>query len=90
MKEGKVVTKTNNHGGILGGITSGMPITARLAFKPTPSIIKEQQSVSLSKKENTSLSITGRHDPCVVLRAVPICEAALAIGLFDMIMEETK
>lgn len=86
MKDGTVVTETNNHGGILGGITSGMPIIARLAFKPTPSIAKEQKSVSLSKGENANLSITGRHDPCVVLRAVPVCKAALAIGLFDMII----
>lgn len=90
MKEGQVVTTTNNHGGILGGITSGMPIIARLAFKPTPSIVKEQLSVSLSKKENEILSIRGRHDPCVVLRAVPVCQAALAVGLLDMIMEEDK
>lgn len=88
MKDGGVVTASNHHGGILGGITSGMPIIARLAFKPTPSIAKEQQSVSLSRKEDTVLSITGRHDPCVVLRAVPVCKAALAIGLLDMIMEE--
>lgn len=90
MQDGKVVTQTNHHGGILGGITSGMPIIARLAFKPTPSIAQEQQSVSLTKGENANLSITGRHDPCVVLRAVPICEAALAIGLLDIIMEEMK
>lgn len=85
-----VITATNNHGGVLGGITSGMPIIARLAFKPTPSISKEQQSVSLSKHTNEILSIKGRHDPCVVLRAVPICEAAMAIGLLDMLLEETK
>lgn len=88
MKEGTVVTETNHHGGILGGITSGMPIIVRLAFKPTPSIAKEQKSVSLSRQENENLSIIGRHDPCVVLRAVPVCKAALAIGLLDMIMEE--
>lgn len=88
IKDGKVVTETNNHGGILGGITSGMPLIARLAFKPTPSIAKKQKSVSLSRLENETLSITGRHDPCVVLRAVPVCRAALAIGLLDMIMEE--
>lgn len=88
MVDGKVVTATNHHGGILGGITSGMPIIARLAFKPTPSISKEQQSVSLSKKQNQILSITGRHDPCVVVRAVPVCEAAMAIGLLTIIMEE--
>ncbi len=86
--DGKVVTATNHHGGILGGITSGMPIMARLAFKPTPSIAKEQQSVSLSKNQNQPLSITGRHDPCVAVRAVPVCEAAMAIGLLTIIMEE--
>lgn len=86
IKDGEVVTVTNHHGGILGGITSGMPVIARLAFKPTPSISKEQLSVSLSRKENETLSIKGRHDPCVVLRAVPVCEAALAIGLLDILM----
>ena len=88
MEDGKIRTETNNHGGILGGITSGMPLIARLAFKPTPSIAKEQRSVSLSRKENETLSIGGRHDPCVAVRAVPVCQAALAIGLLDMIMEE--
>ncbi len=88
IENGTVVTTSNNHGGILGGITSGMPIIARLAFKPTPSITKEQQSVSLSRMTNETLSIQGRHDPCVVLRAVPVCEAAMAIGLLDMLLEE--
>lgn len=87
-EKGTIRTASNHHGGILGGITSGMPIIARLAFKPTPSIAKEQRSVSLSKKINEKLSIKGRHDPCVVVRAVPVCQAALAIGLLDMIMEE--
>lgn len=90
IRDSQVITTSNNHGGILGGITSGMPIIARLAFKPTPSISKEQQSVSLSKRTNESLSIKGRHDPCVVLRAVPVCEAAMAIGLLDMLLEELK
>ncbi len=90
VTDGKVITTSNNHGGILGGITSGMPVIARLAFKPTPSIAREQQSVSLSKMTNETLAINGRHDPCVVLRAVPVCEAAMAIGLLDMLLEEDK
>lgn len=90
MKDDRVITTSNNHGGILGGITSGMPVIARLAFKPTPSISREQLSVSLSKRTNETLSVKGRHDPCVVLRAVPVCEAAMAVGLLDMILEETK
>ena len=90
IENGSVITTSNNHGGILGGITSGMPVIARLAFKPTPSIAQEQQSVSLSKMTNETLSIQGRHDPCVVLRAVPVCEAAMAIGLLDLLLEENK
>lgn len=90
ISDGQVVTVSNNHGGILGGITSGMPVIARLAFKPTPSIGKVQPSVSLSKRTNENLTINGRHDPCVVLRAVPVCQAAMAIGILDMIMEENQ
>jgi len=86
MENGKVVTTTNNHGGILGGISSGMPIIFRVAFKPTPSIGKEQESVSLSKKENTTLVINGRHDPCIVKRAVVCVEAAAAIVAANMIL----
>lgn len=83
-------TKTNNHGGILGGITSGMPLIFRVAIKPTPSISAEQDSVSLSKKENTRLRIVGRHDPCIVPRAVPCVEAAAAIAICDAMLENNK
>ena len=87
MKDGKVLTEGNNHGGILGGISSGMPIEFRVAFKPTPSIAKEQRSVEMKSGENTTLSITGRHDPCIVLRAVPCVEAAAAVVIYDAILE---
>jgi chorismate synthase len=87
IDNGEIKTKTNNHGGILGGISSGMPIIFRVGFKPTPSISKEQQSVSLSQKKETALIITGRHDPCIVPRAVPCVEAAAAIAIYDALLE---
>jgi chorismate synthase len=83
MQADKVATATNQSGGILGGISSGMPITLRVAIKPTPSIAKEQQTVDLSKMENTKVTVGGRHDPCVVPKAVPAVEAAVAITLAD-------
>jgi chorismate synthase len=89
-KDGIISTRTNNHGGILAGITSGMPIIFRTAFKPTPSIAREQQSVSLSEKTNVTLAIKGRHDPCIVPRAVPCVEAASAIALYDALLENNK
>ena len=85
--DGKIVTETNNAGGITGGITTGMPIVFRTAIKPTPSIGKEQQSVSLSKNENTELIIKGRHDPCIIQRAVPVIEAVAAMSILDIIRE---
>ena len=87
MRGDTVQTRTNNHGGILGGVTSGMPIVFSVAFKPTPSISMEQDSVSLSEKKNVKLSVTGRHDPCVVPRAVPCVEAAAAIAIYDALLE---
>jgi chorismate synthase len=87
MRGGAVETSTNRHGGILGGITSGMPVLFRAAFKPTPSISIKQQSISLSRKEEVPLVIEGRHDPCIVPRAVPCVEAAAAVALYDAIIE---
>ena len=84
MDGSNIRTRTNNHGGVLGGITSGMPIIFRAAIKPTPSISIEQDSVSLSSGEDTKLKIIGRHDPCIVPRAVPCIEAAAAIAVLDM------
>ncbi len=90
VKEGKVVSETNNHGGILGGITSGMPLIFRAAFKPTPSIFKKQKSVSLSEMKEKELEINGRHDPCIVPRAVPCVEAAAAIAVLDAYLDYKK
>ena len=80
-KEDKVKTKTNNNGGINGGIANGMPITFRVAIKPTPSISIEQDSVDLVNKKDTKLKIEGRHDACIVPRAVPVIEAISAIAI---------
>jgi len=87
--DGKSVkTRTNNHGGILGGITSGMPLTLKVAFKPTPSIGIPQETVNLTEGIDTIIKIEGRHDPCVVPRAVPVVEALAAIGILDLFLEE--
>ncbi|MBQ8538836.1 MAG: chorismate synthase [Ruminococcus sp.] len=85
FKDGEVVTKTNNCGGILGGISNGMPITFRVGFKPTPSIARTQNTVNLQTKENTTIEIVGRHDPCIVTRTAPIVEAMAAIAIINML-----
>lgn len=85
--EGKIQTKTNNSGGILGGITTGMPLMLKAAIKPTPSILMQQQTVSLKTMEETTLQIQGRHDPCIVPRAVPVIEAAVAIAIYDTLLD---
>ena len=88
--DGRVVPLSNHAGGILGGLSTGAPIVFRVAFKPTPSIAKEQVSVDLSSGAATKLVVKGRHDPCVVLRAVPCVEAAAAIAVYDALLERKK
>ncbi|MBO5254075.1 MAG: chorismate synthase [Clostridia bacterium] len=85
-EDGHVYTETNHAGGILGGITTGMPIVFRVAVKPTPSIGKIQNTVDLLEKKNDTLTVVGRHDPCIVPRAIPVVEAAAAIALLDMML----
>jgi len=81
--EGKVKTKTNHNGGLLGGMTNGAPIVLRVAIKPTPSIAKPQDSVDLATHKDVKLEIKGRHDACIVPRAVVVIEACLALGVLD-------
>lgn len=83
VEKGKVAAQTNNAGGILGGLSTGMPLVVRVAVKPTPSIAKMQRTVNLAKMENATVKVGGRHDPCVVPKAVPVVESAVAVVLAD-------
>ncbi len=87
VENSEIRAKTNHAGGILGGITNGMPLIFRAAFKPTPSIAKAQESVSLAAMESKNLIVHGRHDPCIAPRAVPVVEAAAAIAIYDALLE---
>lgn len=84
---GEIITTTNHCGGIVGGMSTGMPVIFSCGFKPTPSIGTEQHTVSLSRHENTTLTVKGRHDPCIVPRAVPVVEAAAAVAVMDMLLD---
>ena len=90
IDDGQVRTLTNHAGGILGGITSGMPVIFQVAIKPTPSIAQPQESISLSRGETQQLIVQGRHDPCIVPRAVPVVEAAAALAIYDLILSNTQ
>lgn len=90
LDNGEVRTRTNNAGGILGGITSGMPLVFRVAIKPTPSISIRQKSVNLTEMRETDLVVGGRHDPCIVPRAVPCVEAAAAVAIYDALSGRRK
>ena len=90
IQDGNVKTLTNHAGGILGGITNGMPVLFQVAVKPTPSISQPQKSISLIKGEDQELVVRGRHDPCIVPRAVPVVEAAAAVAIYDLILSNTQ
>ena len=90
IEDGRVITLTNRHGGILGGMTSGMPLEFCVAMKPTPSIYKPQKSVDLATMLPVTLQVRGRHDPCIALRAVPVVEALTAFVVLDAILSDAS
>lgn len=90
VRDGKIVTESNHAGGILGGITTGMPLVFRVALKPTPSIAMEQRTVNMKELRPEPLRVGGRHDPCIVPRAVPVVEAAAAIAVYDALLQRRK
>lgn len=90
LADDRIITTTNNCGGILGGITTGMPVIFTAAFKATPSIAAPQQTVNLKTGEQETLTIRGRHDPCILPRAVPVLEAAAAIAIYDLVLGNTQ
>jgi chorismate synthase len=88
MEDGRICSRTNHNGGILGGITNGMPLVTRAAIKPTPSIARPQSTVDSAAMRDATLSISGRHDPCIVPRAVPVIEACLAVAALDALLSD--
>lgn len=90
LRDGRIVTETNHCGGILGGLTTGMPLTFRAAVKPTPSIAKTQRTVDMKRVAPVELAVTGRHDPCIVPRAVPVIEAAAAVAIYDAYLQDLR
>lgn len=88
--DGAISTESNNAGGILGGISTGMPLIWQMAVKPTPSIAVPQKSVDMDTLQNAELAVRGRHDPCIVPRAVPVAEAVCALAIFDALLEEGR
>ena len=90
VENGKIVTATNRAGGVNGGITNGMPLIFRVAFKPTASIFKEQNSVNLQSGKEETLLISGRHDPCIAVRAVPVVESVAYLTALDLYLGAQK